>query len=230
MYFVSAFVGQAEFSSPVGERVADRVDAGDEVAVGAEDLERAGAHPGHDPHRDDDVGRVGQLDADLGLVGAERAHRERDDVHRAAAMQPSKRPESVSRISAGAFQLLVGPASSSSLAADVGPVLDPGDVAGVGPRQVGVGALRVGEAAEGAGLDELVAEAVVFLGGTVAPVDRLGLGRGLRSPRPSWSGPRSAWAPRARRLRRSSWACSTPIWGCCGRCRPRSARSAVCRA
>ena len=43
------------------------------------------AHPGHDPHVDDDVRRVGDLDAELGDRRAERAHRERDDVHRAAA-------------------------------------------------------------------------------------------------------------------------------------------------
>src|SRR4029078_7865583 len=49
-----------------------------------------------------------------------------------------------------------------------------GDVARVGPCQVGVRALRIGEPAEGAVLDELAAETVVLLRRTVAPVDRLG--------------------------------------------------------
>ena len=47
------------------ERRADRVHAGHELAVVAEHVERACAHAGHDPHRDDDVGRVGELDADV---------------------------------------------------------------------------------------------------------------------------------------------------------------------
>ena len=62
-------------------------------------------------------GAVGQLDADLGDRRAERAHRERHHVHRAAAHaageQRLRRPVcSSARISAGAIQLLVGPASS----------------------------------------------------------------------------------------------------------------------
>ena len=47
-------------------------------------------------------------------------------------MQPSNRPCSVRFISAGSVQLLVGPASSFRAAADVGAVLDAGDVARVG--------------------------------------------------------------------------------------------------
>ena len=68
----------------LGERGAERVQAGDEVAVVAEHVERVAAHPGHDPHRGRDVGRVGELDADVRDRRAERAHRERHDVHRAA--------------------------------------------------------------------------------------------------------------------------------------------------
>ena len=84
MYLVS-LQGQGTSSCPSVERHADRVDAGDELAVLAEDLERVGAHPGHDPHRGRDVGRVGELDADVRDRRAERAHREGHDVHRPAA-------------------------------------------------------------------------------------------------------------------------------------------------
>ena len=78
----------------------------------------------------------------------ERAHRERDHVHRAALHRAAEElGRARSRISAGSRQLLVGPASSSRSRADEGAVLDPGDVAGVGARQVGVRALRLGELA-----------------------------------------------------------------------------------
>src|SRR3712207_8350610 len=38
-----------------------------------------------DPHRDDDVLRVGELHAEHGVLGLDRPHAERDHVHRAAA-------------------------------------------------------------------------------------------------------------------------------------------------
>ena len=62
-------------------------------------------------------------------------------------------------ISAGAIQLLVGPASASSTRADEGAVLDPGDVGGVGGAVERVGLLLGVEPGEGAGRDELVGEA-----------------------------------------------------------------------
>ena len=80
MYF-SSLHGHGE-SSPGAPTVCRQ---GTNVPVVAEDVERALAHAGHDPHRDRDVGRVGELDADLGDRRAERAHRERHDVQRAAA-------------------------------------------------------------------------------------------------------------------------------------------------
>ena len=85
-------------------------------------------------------------------------------------IEPLKSSVSVSRISAGSRQLLVGPASASLLGADEGAVLDAGHVARVRTRQVGARALRVGEPLEGARVHQLGAEAVVFLGRSVAPV------------------------------------------------------------
>ena len=50
------------------------------------------AHAGHDPHVDDDVGRVGELHADLRDRRAERPHAEGDHVHRAAAHAAVEEP------------------------------------------------------------------------------------------------------------------------------------------
>ena len=110
-------------------------------------------------------------------VGAERAHREGHDVHRAA------RHRAVEEAAEGRVHLVriapvVGrPGVLLALRADEGPVLDPGDVAGIGAGEVGVRALGVGEALERAGVDHLLAETVVLLRRPVAPVDRVGLGQ-----------------------------------------------------
>ena len=84
MYLFSALQGHGDVLLAGLERGADRVQAGDELAVVAEHLEGARAHAGHDAHGDRHVGRVGQLHADVGDVRAERAHGEGDDVHGAA--------------------------------------------------------------------------------------------------------------------------------------------------
>ena len=180
--------GPGDVLDALGQRHPDRVHAGDELAVGAELVEGGLAHPGHDPHRDRDVGGVGQLDADFGDRRSRAGpSRRAPRTSSGPSSQPLKRPFSVSRISAGARQLLVGPASASSLGADEGAVLDPGHVGGVGEGEVGVRALGVGEPLEGAGVDQGLREGVVLLGGAVAPVDGVGLGQVAISPTQSRS-------------------------------------------
>ena len=105
-------------------------------------VERGLAHAGHDPHRDHDVGAVGDLDAERADLRAERAHAEGHDVHRAAAHAAVEQARSGRRASrSGSSQLLVGPASSGSFGADEGAALDAGDVLGIGGGVEGVGAL-----------------------------------------------------------------------------------------
>ena len=99
--------------------------------------QRRRAHPGHDPHLDHDIRRVGELDAELGDRRAERAHRERHHVHGAAAHRPGEQLREARPASAP------GRASCSSArrpppsGADERAVLDPGHVAGrSGPETV----------------------------------------------------------------------------------------------
>ena len=67
---------------------ADRMDAGNEGVF--EVVESGGAHAGHELHVEDDVGRVGDLDADFGVGRSEGPHAIGNDVERAAAIQPGK--------------------------------------------------------------------------------------------------------------------------------------------
>ena len=86
-------------------------------AAGVELLHPAqhvGAHPGHHAHRDGDVRRVGDLDAEHRLLGLEVAHHERDDVHRAALHAAVVEPAHEGLHLVGSIQLLVGPQSFSS--------------------------------------------------------------------------------------------------------------------
>ncbi len=247
MYLLSSLQGQETSSAPVGERHPDRVDAGHPLALGAELVERGLAHPGHDPHRDRDVGGVGQLDADFGVLGAERAHREGDDVHRAALHAALEEiAEHLAHLVRGAP--VVGRAGVLLLlGADVGAVLDPGDVARVRKGEVAVRALRVGKALEGPGVDQDLSEPVVLLGGPVAPIDGVGLGQGGDLLHPvqqlpvgrqlsgGGSGrvahsPLSIWSLRARRLgRRRPFSGSAALWIAYDSGRDRSADLALRR-
>ena len=97
-------------------------------------LEDVLAHPGHDPHRRDDVRGVGDLDAEHRLLGVERAHAERDDVHgptpHAAAVEVGH-----DRLHLGRGHPVVRrPGVRLVDRADERPVLDAGDVGRVGAR------------------------------------------------------------------------------------------------
>ena len=192
MYLLSALQGQGTSLSALAERHPDGMQAGHELAVVAQHLERGSAHAGHDAHRRGHVGRVGQLHADVGDRRAQRAHREGHDVHGASAHRAAKQAGErlahllrVAPVVGGAGVVLV-------LGADEGPVLDPGHVAGIRAGQVGVGPLGVRELLERARLDQGPAEVVVLLGGAVAPVDRVGFGRVPR-PRPPTRGASGGW-------------------------------------
>ena len=173
----------------VDQRVADRVQARDPLAV-AEHVERTLAHAGHDPHRRGDVGGVGELHADVGDVGAERAHGEGHHVHRAALHGAGVEVGELG-LHVGRCPPVVGGAGVDLLlGADEGAVLDAGDVTGIGQGEVAVRTLGVAQLLEGAALDEQLTQPVVLLGGAVAPVDvgRAGTRQPTRPPSPSASG------------------------------------------
>ena len=160
------------------ERSADRVQAGDELAVLAQHLQGAGPHAGHDAHGHGDVGRVRQLHADVGDVGAERAHGEGHHVHGAPLHAAGEEAVEEAAHLVGVTPVVGRAGVDLLLGADEGAVLDPGHVAGVRVGPVTVGPLGVGQLGERAGVDQGLAQAVVLVGGAVAPLDAVGGGQG----------------------------------------------------
>ena len=158
-----------------GQRRAHGVHARHEVAVVTQHVDGTLAHARHQLHVDGDIGRVGQLDADVGDGRAERAHAERDDVHGAAAHAAVKQ-----RLELGAHfgrrrPVVGGAGVFLFFRADEGAVFDARNVGRVGPGQERARALGRVQLLEGAGIDQLLAQAVVFGIAAVAPVDALWL-------------------------------------------------------
>lgn len=157
------------------QRSAHGVHAGNEVAFHTQHVVHGTAHAGHDLHVHGDVGAVGQFDADVGDGRAQRAHAERHHVH-GAALHATVEQGLQRGAHLGWGHPVVGGASVFLLGgADVGAVFHTGDVARVGPGEVAAGALGRVELLEGAGIDQLLAQAVVLFLGAVAPVDGVGL-------------------------------------------------------
>ena len=161
----------------IDERVAHGVHGRDEVATLANLLECRGTHARHDLHVDHDVRRVGELNAELRDVRAERAHGEGDDVHRATAHGSGEEaPEDALHLD-GIHPVVGGPGIGFVLRADVGAALDACDVTGVGSREEGIRAqLRI-ESDEGAAVHHLGGETLPLRIGAVAPDDLVGLGQ-----------------------------------------------------
>ena len=129
------------------------------------------AHARHDPHVDDDVGTVGQLDADMRDRAAQRAHGERHDVKRPPAH--AVREESVQRAPhvRGCHPVIGRAGVVPRFAADERAVLDPRDVGRIRAGEVAAGAPDRIEPGQRAGGDHLGAQAIVFGLAAVAPKD-----------------------------------------------------------
>ena len=149
-----------------------------EHAVAAEHVENCAAHARHDPHVDDDIRAVRQLDADVRDRAAQRAHRKRHHIERPAAH--AAREEAIQRaphvrgrdpVVGRAGVVLAG-------AADESAVFHPRYIGGIRAGQVAAWPLDRIEARQRAGGDHLGAQAVVFGLAAVAPHDALRLRQG----------------------------------------------------
>ncbi len=184
MYF-SLLQGHDTSLCAGGQRRAHAMDARHHALLAFVDfLEHALADAGHDAHADDDVGRIGQLHADLRHGAADGAHAEGQHVHgaalHAAAEQLLEFLAHLKRVD----PIVGGAGAVFRERTNEGAVFDAGDIVGVGP---GVEAARpeiLVELGEGAGVDQLLAQIVVFFLRTIDPMNgsRLGEGRHLVNP------------------------------------------------
>ncbi len=160
------------------QRRTDRVQAGHERPIRADDVIDGLAHAGHGAHIDHHIGGVGDLDADVRDGRAERPHAERDDIHgpatHGALEQAGERFLHLGR----RFPVVGRAGVLLPVGADVGAVLDAGNVGGIGAGEVGIWALGRIELDEGAGLDHLCAKAVVLVLRAVTPDNLIGSGQG----------------------------------------------------
>ena len=157
------------------QRGTDGVQRLDEEAVLADLVQRRLAHPGHRPHRHDDVLRVGDLDTELGIVSTERAHAERHDPQ-----GPAPHTSAVQVLHDGAHFVRVHPiirwaGVDFALGTDKGAGLHAGDIGRVGERQIRVRLLLVVEPDEGARLNQLCVEPLRLFVGAVGEHHPVGL-------------------------------------------------------
>ncbi len=170
------------FSRP--ERRPDRMHAGNECAVFTERVQHRLPHASHDSHVHRDVGRVAQLHSDMRNRRADRAHAERDDIHRAPAHAPGENSFE-RRLHFCRLDPVVGrPRIFLPAAADKCAILHPRDITRVGPCEIAIRALRGIELPECPSPHHQLAEAVVFLLRAVAPHDAVRLAQrgGLLHP------------------------------------------------
>ena len=176
--------GHVRLSGP--QRRAQRMHAGDELAVVAQLGQRSSAHARH--HRASRRRRRRSRSAVLRCArSASRAGPSRTARRRASARASRRRTACAAspRISSGSRQLFVGPGIRAAGAADERPVLDARDVAWIGACQIRPRPKLVVEARERACGHELGREQLLLLLGAVAPVHaiRLEHGRPILDPR-----------------------------------------------
>src|ERR1019366_3959920 len=161
------------------ERGAHAMDAGNHSFFALIDFfEHALADARHDAHADDHVGGIGQLHTDLGHGAADGAHAVREHVHSAALHAAAKQLLELLAHFKGVDPIIGGASAVLGEGTDKGAVLDPSDIAGVGTGIVAARPEILVELDESATFDHLAAKVVVFVLGTIDPMDGSGPGQG----------------------------------------------------
>ncbi len=158
------------------QRRADAVQGRHEHGVVAHRFEDVRTHPGHDLHGQHDVRAVGDLDAEHRALRGQRAHAERDHVHRAAAHAAAVQLGHDTLHVRRRHPVVRRPGILRIDRADERALLDPGHVGRVGPRPERVGLELVVEPDERAGGDESVGESLPLGVRAVDPDDPVGRG------------------------------------------------------
>jgi len=147
----------------------------DAFSVGVDFLVNGQADPRHDTHVGDHIGRIGQLDADLRHRRADLPHAERQHIHGAP---PHAAVEEILQLVAH-FKWVCPVVRRAGTVlrkgADERAVFHSGHITRIGPGIVAARPQFLVELDESASLHHLFAERVIFLMGTVHPMDGVGL-------------------------------------------------------
>ena len=176
--------GEVTDVAALGIDVAGAVQAAIEVVGVAERVQRCLPHASHDPHVEDHVDAVGDLDAHLGQRRADRPHDVRDDVHGPALHRAQEQLGQLPVGLLGSHPVVGRAGGVLRLGADEGEVLDPRDVVGIGPVQVAAGSLLGVERDEHAGVHRVLGEALLLRLGPIAPHDAVRLAERGAVPHP----------------------------------------------
>ncbi len=113
-----------------GKRGADGVHTGHDASAFVDFIENTLADAGHDAHIDDDVRRIGKLNADFGHGRADGAHAEGEHVHGAALHSTVEQPLEFAPHVVGIFPIVGGAGCVFGVGADESAILDAGDIVG----------------------------------------------------------------------------------------------------
>ena len=156
------------------ERCAHGVHTGNEFTVRSQNVVNRIAHPGHDFHVDDNVGRIRNFDTDLSDGGTEWTHAERYDIHGPATHRTIEQSVEDALHITPAHPVIGGAGVIFVDAADESAVLDPRDITGVRACQEAVGAQIGIEADESTRTDKFLTKPIVLCLRTIAPDDMIG--------------------------------------------------------
>src|SRR5215471_8655794 len=113
----------------------NRMNARNELSILPEFIKRRFAHPCHDAHVGDHIGRVSNLDSDFANRGIQGSHREGNDIHRAPFHRALKHRSQLwlhlSRVS----PIVCWPSLLFGFRADVSAVFDSRYIAWMRPSQ-----------------------------------------------------------------------------------------------
>ena len=147
------------------------MNAGNELAVRTENVKNRIADAGHDMHVDHNVSGVRDLNADLGDIGTDRSHGERDDIHGSAMHAAFVESRHLGFEFLGINPVICGACIFFLLGSNESTGFDTRHVGRIASEENAVGTQFAVQAGRKTGFDHFIAEPVILCVRTVTPVD-----------------------------------------------------------
>ena len=185
--FLVRVAGPGHVPPALRQRRADRMHAGHDALVAlVNQREHRPSNARHDAHVGHDIARIRQLHPDPRHGRVQRTHAEGQHIHRAPLHAAAEQAAQGLLHLEGVHPVIGGTGVVLREAANKRPVLNARHVAGIGAHQETSGPFLLVQADEGARRDQLPAQGVVFLLGSVDPVDMGGLAESHHLPHPGY--------------------------------------------